>query len=824
MTIIKGAARAGKSGGGGGGGGGNRNDRGDNSNKGGDWSRGSAPPRRDSNNQPKEPNQWSRGHAPPPQQQNKQASGGRGGKGGQRGGNQNGPPFYDGPVEPLIKSENHWRPKKNTSVFVVAEKQVMSVLNKMTKEKFAKLAEVMVQIPVTSSEILTMMIDRVYDKAIDEPTFGDMYADLCVRLSHSAKVSNYVHIIESDEEPPTEGDAESARGDSTSNTVYRWSNDVSTTDSEIVGPFDSIDACWDVALSEEEETPCERDDLELEIVQVAIRRGIFVKIMKKKESEEEVFYTVYFPVHEAAECGQQMSEIFLSEVECMSDANKKNSFKRSLLNKCQEEFNKQDRYDILKEEMKAYEQNKASMTEAERAETAEELKFRRIRIKKQMLGNIKFIGQLYKKRLLKEKIMRFCIAHMLKLTLVGDENSKTPEYEDSGETDIDEEDHEALCSIFSTIGATIDTSSAVDFMNVCFTKIEELTESKSLPSRSKFMYKDLLDLRQNRWIPRRKEEKAKTLEEIRKDVEREERRQAQLSAQGGRSGYSGGGGGSGARWDGGKGGDRDRRSVPSAPTIRTRPKPPQETDDDGFTKIGATKPVTKVTPKSIQTRPNGSTPAASLPARSSFAALAPEDTIQDRTSPKAAAEPLDQEQLERRIKSMPIDFMNDNGDVDELLLSYDEIAATPDAAITMVQKCMDRLCDCKDDERQAIIQVLTTLYDKGKLSSSDVQNGLAENIEFIDSIVMDAPKAYEYYGDIISELLEFKALDISWLASQLEKVAPEAKAPERTFKETLLRYSQKQGSEAAKTLVQGSEQLLSDLMGKAAWDAISEAM
>jgi hypothetical protein len=89
---------------------------------------------------------------------------------------------------------------------------------------------------------------------------------------------------------------------------------------------------------------------------------------------------------------------------------------------------------------------------------------------------------------------------------------------------------------------------------------------------------------------------------------------------------------------------------------------------------------------------------------------------------------------------------------------------------------------------------------------------------------MDAPKAYEYYGDIISELMEFKALDISWLASQLEKVAPEAKAPERTFKETLLRYSQKQGSEAAKTLVQGSEQLLSDLMGKAAWDAISEAM
>mgnify|MGYP000671355089 CR=1 FL=1 len=52
------------------------------------------------------------------------------------------------------------------------------------------------------------------------------------------------------------------------------------------------------------------------------------------------------------------------------------------------------------------------------------------------------------------------------------------------------------------------------------------------------MYKDLLDLRSNNWVPRRKVEKAKTLEEIRKDVEREERLQAQQSQQ---NNYRGGG-------------------------------------------------------------------------------------------------------------------------------------------------------------------------------------------------------------------------------------------------------------------------------------------
>ena len=47
-----------------------------------------------------------------------------------------------------------------------------------------------------------------------------------------------------------------------------------------------------------------------------------------------------------------------------------------------------------------------------------------MKIKKQMLGNIKFIGQLYKKALLKEKIMRFCIASLLKLETENDKVSE----------------------------------------------------------------------------------------------------------------------------------------------------------------------------------------------------------------------------------------------------------------------------------------------------------------------------------------------------------------------------------------------------------------
>lgn len=68
-------------------------------------------------------------------------------------------------------------------------------------------------------------------------------------------------------------------------------------------------------------------------------------------------------------------------------------------------------------------------------------------------------------------------------------------------------------------------------MREYFSKIEALSDDKSLSSRSRFMYKDLLEMRSNGWKLRRELETAKTLEEIRKDAERDERMQAQQAQQ-----------------------------------------------------------------------------------------------------------------------------------------------------------------------------------------------------------------------------------------------------------------------------------------------------
>jgi translation initiation factor 4G len=228
---------------------------------------------------------------------------------------------------------------------VKTEKQVKGLLNKMTKEKFDKLSNEMCNIPITSYNMLSLFIKLVYEKAIGEPAFSDMYANLCYRLSQQVKKANFVKIIESDEDPNAEPGAEYTYDEGAS-AVYRWSNDVSTTDAEVVGPFDSEEECIGIAVDTESDMDAiQRGDMELTLHRLLIKRGIFMKIMKSPANGK--FYLVTFQLNQAEECGQQLStKIFTSEIEAHNDAVKMNTFKRSLLNKCEDEFNKQDIYKV----------------------------------------------------------------------------------------------------------------------------------------------------------------------------------------------------------------------------------------------------------------------------------------------------------------------------------------------------------------------------------------------------------------------------------------------------------------------------------------------
>ncbi|GAB2290170.1 hypothetical protein Dimus_024452 [Dionaea muscipula] len=190
-----------------------------------------------------------------------------------------------------------------------------------------------------------------------------------------------------------------------------------------------------------------------------------------------------------------------SELPDLSVNEEKITFKRLLLNKCQEEFERGER-----EEEEA---NKAD-GEGESKQTDEEREEKRLKARRRMLGNIRLIGELYKKRMLTERIMHDCIKKLL-----GQHQNP------------DEEDIEALCKLMSTIGEMIDHPMAKEHMDGYFDIMAKLSKNMNLSSRVRFMLKDAIDLRKNKWQQRRKVEGPKKIEEVHRDAAQE--RQAQTS-------------------------------------------------------------------------------------------------------------------------------------------------------------------------------------------------------------------------------------------------------------------------------------------------------
>ncbi|XP_027927370.1 eukaryotic translation initiation factor 4G-like isoform X2 [Vigna unguiculata] len=183
----------------------------------------------------------------------------------------------------------------------------------------------------------------------------------------------------------------------------------------------------------------------------------------------------------------------------LSQDNEKITFKRLLLNKCQEEFERGERE---QEEANKADEGEVKLSNEEREE-------KRTKARRRMLGNIRLIGELYKKKMLTERIMHSCIKKLL------------GQYQDP-----DEEDIEALCKLMSTIGEMIDHPKAKEHMDVYFDMMRSLSNNMNLSSRVRFMLKDVIDLRKNKWQQRRKVEGPKKIEEVHRDASQERLAQA----------------------------------------------------------------------------------------------------------------------------------------------------------------------------------------------------------------------------------------------------------------------------------------------------------
>ncbi|KAL2491341.1 Eukaryotic translation initiation factor 4G [Abeliophyllum distichum] len=281
------------------------------------------------------------------------------------------------PLQVMHKAEKKYEIGKVTDEEEAKQRQLKAILNKLTPQNFEKLFEQVKQVNIDNVITLSGVISQIFDKALTEPTFCEMYANFCFHLA------------------------------------------------------------------------AELPDLSIE--------------------------------------------------------NEKITFKRLLLNKCQVEFERGEREE--EEANKADEEGEAKLSEGEREE-------KRLRARRRMLGNIRLIGELYKKRMLTERIMHECINKLLG-------QFQNP----------DEEDVEALCKLMSTIGEIIDHPKAKEYMDAYFDHMAQFSNNMKLSSRVRFMLKDAIDLRKNKWQQRRKVEGPKKIDEVHRDAAQERHTQASRLAR-----------------------------------------------------------------------------------------------------------------------------------------------------------------------------------------------------------------------------------------------------------------------------------------------------
>uniref|UniRef100_A0A3Q3AGL6 Eukaryotic translation initiation factor 4 gamma, 1a n=1 Tax=Kryptolebias marmoratus TaxID=37003 RepID=A0A3Q3AGL6_KRYMA len=247
------------------------------------------------------------------------------------------------------------------------------------------------------------------------------------------------------------------------------------------------------------------------------------------------------------------------------------NFRKLLLNRCQKEFEKdQDDDEFFEKKQKEMELAK---DDEERERLRVELEEAKDKARRRSMGNIKFIGELFKLKMLTEAIMHDCVVKLLK--------------------NHDEESLECLCRLLSTIGKDLDFEKAKPRMDQYFNQMDKIIKERKTSSRIRFMLQDVLDLRRSNWVPRRGDQGPKTIDQIHKEAEMEEHReqikvqQQLLSKKEGGGGRMGGNaGGRGPHTPGGS-----RISQPQDEGWNTVPisknRPIDTTRLSKITKIGA---------------------------------------------------------------------------------------------------------------------------------------------------------------------------------------------------------------------------------------------
>merc|ERR1719435_702336 len=283
----------------------------------------------------------------------------------------------------LNKAENAWKPgakekKEGVEHTEMDElrKKVLAILNKLTPQKFETLVQKFQELPIDTQDKLSVCMELVFEKAVDEPAFSVAYAQMC-------------------------------------------------------------------------------------------------KVMQMKK----------VPV----DGGKEKEYV---------------NFRKLLISRCQKEFEKDYMENLDRD--KYVQDMAAATTEDDKKRVKIEFEQMEMKLRRRSLGNIRFIGELYKLHMLTARIMHECVKKLLMTT--------------------DEESLECLCRLVTTVGKDLEEETngrlskgpqpGINDLSVYFKEMSKLVEQKKICLRVRFLMQDVIELRLNGWKKRRENAGSKTINQI----------------------------------------------------------------------------------------------------------------------------------------------------------------------------------------------------------------------------------------------------------------------------------------------------------------------